>query len=421
VAWLGLRGGQHVAARQVASFKEALHELNPSIFLVLQPGNHDIGQQPKAADIECYRSRFGDDYFAFWVGGVMYISLNSQYYRDDLQTRSLREQQDVWVRKAFQEAVDHGAKHLVMLSHVPPFVKEEDEEAGWANWNYEPRQEMLAAAAAAGAKLWLSGHYHSNAEGKSKAGIEVITTSACGGVINWTEDASVIATKPFPDFSKVVGSPPVIADARHSGMRLVRVTEQGFTHRWLNLADVPETLDAVFAPQRPSDRLSRFPQLADVMGLGSPRQMGRHMARPSSMDDVVLPPREPRRAQTLCTLADHEAVRQAAARMRSSAADELRRSTGSMPEQMMSGAGLSEWQAKSCASEAVTAANVSDGRRSVGRSGDGNGSSHSSSRPAAQSAPRSSPRGSPVSDILRDMGEPKPEYQIDQINNGLYR
>ena len=315
--------------------------------------------------------------------------------------------------------MDHGAKHLVMLSHVPPFVKEEDEEAGWANWNYEPRQEMLAAAAAAGAKLWLSGHYHSNAEGKSKAGIEVITTSACGGVINWTEDASVIATKPFPDFSKVVGSPPVIADARHSGMRLVRVTEQGFTHRWLNLADVPETLDAVFAPQRPSDRLSRFPQLADVMGLGSPRQMGRHMARPSSMDDVVLPPREPRRAQTLCTLADHEAVRQAAARMRSSAADELRRSTGSMPDrasessaadelrrstgsmpEQISGVRASEWRANSCASEAVAAANESDGRRSAGRAGYGNGSQHNSSRPAAQGTPRDSTG----SDILLDRG-----------------
>ena len=105
-----------VAARQVASFKEALHELNPSIFLVLQPGNHDIGQQPKAADIECYRSRFGDDYFAFWVGGVMYISLNSQYYRDDLQTRSLREQQDVWVRKAFQEVRPHPLPPLTSTS-----------------------------------------------------------------------------------------------------------------------------------------------------------------------------------------------------------------------------------------------------------------------------------------------------------------
>ena len=62
---------QGVAARQVASFKEALHALNPSIPLILQPGNHDIGQRPTPADVQRYRELFGDDYFSFWVGGVM--------------------------------------------------------------------------------------------------------------------------------------------------------------------------------------------------------------------------------------------------------------------------------------------------------------------------------------------------------------
>ena len=51
----------------MAAFKEALHELNPSIPLILQPGNHDIGQRPTPADVQRYRERFGDDYFSFWV------------------------------------------------------------------------------------------------------------------------------------------------------------------------------------------------------------------------------------------------------------------------------------------------------------------------------------------------------------------
>ena len=95
-----------MAAREVASFKEALHELNPSIPLVLQPGNHDIGQQPTPSDIERYRQRFGDDYFSFWVGGVMYVALNSQYYRDDASTVALREDQDAWAARAFAEATE---------------------------------------------------------------------------------------------------------------------------------------------------------------------------------------------------------------------------------------------------------------------------------------------------------------------------
>ena len=129
--------------------------------------------------------------------------------------------------------------------------------------------QVLTAAAEAGTKLWLSGHYHGNARGVSASGIEVVTTSACGGVINWTLDPSLIATQPFPDFTKVVGSPPVVADARHSGMRLVRVSERGFTHRWFELADVPPTFDDAFAPRpRWQNVKERYGNLADVMGLG---------------------------------------------------------------------------------------------------------------------------------------------------------
>lgn len=29
-----------------------------------------------------YRERFGDDFYSFWAGGVLYLSINSQYYRD---------------------------------------------------------------------------------------------------------------------------------------------------------------------------------------------------------------------------------------------------------------------------------------------------------------------------------------------------
>lgn len=71
------------AAREVVSFKDALHELHTDIPLVLQPGNHDIGQNATSETVQAYVERFGDDYFSFWAGGVLYVSLNSQYYRSD--------------------------------------------------------------------------------------------------------------------------------------------------------------------------------------------------------------------------------------------------------------------------------------------------------------------------------------------------
>ena len=27
-----------------------------------------------------YRQSFGDDYFSFWLGGVLFIAINSQFY-----------------------------------------------------------------------------------------------------------------------------------------------------------------------------------------------------------------------------------------------------------------------------------------------------------------------------------------------------
>ena len=78
-----------------------MRELDPSIPLVLQPGNHDVGQNPSAGivaehpavalltralltrallatgNVAEYCARFGDDYFSFWVGGVKCVPLHS--------------------------------------------------------------------------------------------------------------------------------------------------------------------------------------------------------------------------------------------------------------------------------------------------------------------------------------------------------
>ena len=161
-----------------------------------------------------------------------YISLNSQYYFDDEDTVALREQQDAWAHQAFREATLYQAKHVVVLSHVPPFVADEDEQAGWANWKWHHRRALLDAATAAGAKLWLSGHYHGNSVATSRGGIEVVVTSSCGGVINWTLDASLIATQPFPDFSKVHAACIIPTRARErADLPLCRLTPRDLLRR----------------------------------------------------------------------------------------------------------------------------------------------------------------------------------------------
>ena len=80
--------------------------------MVLQPGNHDVGQNPSRASVEAYRARFGDDYCAYWVGGVKYVAINSQYYHtqcESAEAASLRAEQEAWVEDELSAEKTAGA------------------------------------------------------------------------------------------------------------------------------------------------------------------------------------------------------------------------------------------------------------------------------------------------------------------------
>ena len=65
---------------QVADLKQVLSGLDEDIPLVLQPGNHDVGDAPTAASLASYTAAFGDDYFSFWIGDLLFACLNSAFY-----------------------------------------------------------------------------------------------------------------------------------------------------------------------------------------------------------------------------------------------------------------------------------------------------------------------------------------------------
>lgn len=258
----GPEAAPEAARRQIASFKEVMQDLDSEIPIVMQPGNHDIGQAPLPADVQAYTGHFGDDYFSFWVGGVFYLNINSQYYMDAAHTQELRQDQDRWIASELARTKAH---HIVILSHVPPFVGHEEEPQGWATWEPEPRKRILAAAEAAQAKIWFSGHLHGNATTHTRHGMEIVVTSSCASTINWIQDAPRVATAERPDFKAAVGAPPVIADPHHSGLRIVRVRKRGFQHRWLALADVPESLEDVFGDE--IDEIDRNRDPSSISGL----------------------------------------------------------------------------------------------------------------------------------------------------------
>ena len=244
---------------QVASFREALRELDPSIPVVLQPGNHDVGQNPSRASVEAYRARFGDDYCAYWVGGVKYVAINSQYYHtqcESAEAAALRAEQEAWVEDELSEEKTAGAAHVVLLSHISPFMGDENEETGFFNWQRAGRRWLLRVASQphlprGRVTTVLCGHYHQNHTAWSPSGIEFVTTSSCGGCINWAQKPALIAPMTAFNFKECVRcddprNPPVVCDAFNSGLRVVRVEKERISHRWFELANVPKTFDDCF-------------------------------------------------------------------------------------------------------------------------------------------------------------------------------
>ena len=69
---------QPLQQRQIAGFRHVFSRVDPSIALVCVCGNHDVGDIPCRESVQQWRSRFGDDYFAFWCGGCRFIVLDSQ-------------------------------------------------------------------------------------------------------------------------------------------------------------------------------------------------------------------------------------------------------------------------------------------------------------------------------------------------------
>lgn len=160
----------------------------------------------------------------------------------------MRSEQEAWLEAELRAAAGSGAKHVVLLSHMAPFMGDEDEEQvsaaradtqrkgrpltlppssaprphsisplssvpsprplsvrrahplsrpprrspspsqqGYFNWATAPRKRVLELAERAGVSLWLCGHYHTNCVVRSRGGVEVVTTSSCAGVINWSK------------------------------------------------------------------------------------------------------------------------------------------------------------------------------------------------------------------------------------------
>ena len=201
--------GEKYKEEQIKDFKKCFRDFNNDIPLVCVCGNHDVGDNPTNESVSDYKSKFGDDYFAFCCGGVLFIVLNSQFYKNKQFVQDLASAQDEWLDKVIKNAKNY--KHVVVFQHIPWFLRHhEEDDDEYFNIEKTLRKKMLDKFYNVGVRYIFCGHWHRNGGGKYND-LEVVVTSAIGEQLGNDK----------------------------SGFRIVQVFEDSIQHKYYSLDDVP--------------------------------------------------------------------------------------------------------------------------------------------------------------------------------------
>ncbi|KAL6060162.1 hypothetical protein STEG23_004051 [Scotinomys teguina] len=143
---------------QTKDLQQVLKAVDQDIPLVLVSGNHDLGNVPTAETVEEFCQTWGDDYFSFWVGGVLFLVLNSQFFYDSSKCPALKQAQDHWLDQQLSMAEQQRCRHAIVFQHIPLFLQRIDEDDDYFNLTKAVRKELadkLTRAALLGMKQQL--------------------------------------------------------------------------------------------------------------------------------------------------------------------------------------------------------------------------------------------------------------------------
>lgn len=191
---------------QIAEFRRITGLINKDIPVWYSPGNHDMGQSPSQTDIDNFVRMYGHDRFSFRYGGSLFIGLNSCIIKS--APNDAEEEQFQWLKEVLQKNAD--ARHKVIFTHYPFFLKEPAEKDEYFNINSATRNKYLALFKKNQADAVFSGHLHNN-------------SSAVDGKLVMTTTSAV-------------GKP--LADAP-SGLRIVYVYPSKIESRYYSLDEIP--------------------------------------------------------------------------------------------------------------------------------------------------------------------------------------
>lgn len=167
---------------QIASIKETVAPLSPSIPLRWVPGNHDVGVDflsPTDESLAAYRANFGPDRYSFTAGLCRFVVFNSPLFDRPDSARSEYEAQLDWLERELAVPLPDGVHHTVAFAHHPPFLQEIGEEYGTFNLPELQRRHLVDLLARHGVEYYFAGHTHANIVASHQS-LRVIATSAIG-------------------------------------------------------------------------------------------------------------------------------------------------------------------------------------------------------------------------------------------------
>lgn len=158
----GPRADKKIHNRQHKDFQNIMNRISSDIRLVCVCGNHDVGDRITRVTETSWRDMYGPSYGAFSAGGTRCILLNSSLLaaknpllwkrgflphmdgaegkdfdekldRLGADARILAKAQDEWLDEELASESIRKHKHIIVFSHIPPFLYRANEPKGYFN------------------------------------------------------------------------------------------------------------------------------------------------------------------------------------------------------------------------------------------------------------------------------------------------
>ncbi|XP_057605474.1 serine/threonine-protein phosphatase CPPED1-like [Hippopotamus amphibius kiboko] len=146
---------------QTEDLQRVLRAVDSEIPLVFVSGNHNVGNIPTPEIIAEFQRTWGDDYFSFWVGGILFLVLNSQFLYHASMCSALKQAQDQKLDQQLSIAGQRKCQHAVVFQHILLFLQSIDEDDYYFNLTKSVRKEVADKFVEAGTCVHTLTHTHS--------------------------------------------------------------------------------------------------------------------------------------------------------------------------------------------------------------------------------------------------------------------